>query len=109
MTKKRIFVSAVCLVLLTLVFCSCSSTDILQSYRYKISETDLSLKVGDGYDLSVIGASSSDISGLSMEWSSGDEKIASVDDTGFVVANSEGKTEISVHVTSTENNPERST
>lgn len=107
MTKKRIFVSAVCLVLLTLVFCSCSSTDILQSYRYKISETDLSLKVGDGYDLSVIGASSSDISGLSMEWSSGDEKIASVDDTGFVVANSEGKTEISVHVTSTENNPEK--
>jgi len=107
MTKKRIFVSAVCLVLLTFVFCSCSSTDILQSYRYKISETDLSLKVGDGYDLSVIGASSSDISGLSMEWSSGDDKIASVDDTGFVVANSEGKTEISVRVTSTENNPEK--
>lgn len=106
MTKKRFTVLAA-LMLAVLLLCSCSSADLLQGYRYKISEKTLDLKIGDGYSLGIVGVSRADAAALNIEWSSSDAKVATVDDTGFVVANSEGKADITAHVTSAENASEK--
>lgn len=107
MTKRRIIILSACFALITFVLCACSSSNLLQNYRYKISENSLDLKIGDGYDLSIIGTSTSDVAGLNIEWSSAESKIAAVDESGFVVANSEGKTDISAHITSPEESEEK--
>lgn len=107
MTRKKIIFLVACIAVFTVFLCSCSSASILQSYRYKISETSLDLKIGDGYSLGVIGANKTDTAGLNIEWTSADSKIATVDDTGFVVANAEGQTEVSAHVTTPEDAEEK--
>ena len=100
MTKKKTVLSSICLILLVFIMCSCSSSDLINSYRYKISDKDLELKIGEGYALSVIGTSASDIAKTTIEWSSSDEKIATVDENGFVVANSEGTATVTAKVSS---------
>ena len=100
MTKKKTVLSSICLILLVFIMCSCSSSDLINSYRYKISDKDLELKIGEGYALSVIGTSASDIAKTTIEWSSSDEKIATVDENGFVVANAEGTATVTAKVSS---------
>lgn len=107
MTKKNTLLSAICLVILVFIMCSCSSSDLINSYRYKISDKELELKIGEGYALSVIGTSSADIAKTTIEWSTSDEKTATVDENGFVVANAEGTATVTAKVSSAPESSEK--
>lgn len=98
MTKKKTALVAICFVIFTLLLSSCSSSDLINSYRYKISDKELALSIGEGHALTVVGSGAEDTAKLNVEWSSSDSKIASVDEVGFVVANSEGTATVTAKV-----------
>lgn len=94
---KKLLLLPALLLAAVLLFAGCSGAGKIEK-AFVLSDTELTLKVGQSKELTLSNPENTDIGDYSVEWMSEDGKIATVTDEGLVTAVAQGETKITAVV-----------
>lgn len=94
---KKILILPVLLLAAVLLFAGCSGAGKIEK-AFVLSDTELTLKVGQTKELTLNNPKNTDVGDYTVEWMSADGKIATVSDEGLITAVAQGEVKITAVV-----------